>query len=181
MWGTSVDLSAALSGPVVPTGKRQRLAGDHDDPTDSIDIDADALDPRRALFCEFFSGEGPLTSAVLAAGVPARSPDDLAHGGTDFEHKSAVEEIRRELAELAASGVKLVVHFAPPCSTFSRARDRSSKTKLRSSDFPQGLPRHAQRTHSANLVARHTLDLAEGLARDCGAAVSIENPETSYL
>ena len=72
------------------------------------------LDPSRSLFCEFFAGEGPLTSAVAAAGVPTRSPDDLASGGTDFEDKHAVDNLRRELGSLAASGVRLVVHLLLP-------------------------------------------------------------------
>ena len=118
-----------------------------------------------------------MTSAAAAAGVPTRSPDDLATGGVDFENKEAVDGVRRELGELAASGVKLVVHFAPPCSTFSRARGRSAKTKIRSDDYPQGLPRCSHETRSANLIARNTLDLVEWLARDVGAAVSVENTQ----
>ena len=38
----------------------------------------------------------------------------------------------------------------------------------------------AERTHEANLVARHTLDLIESLVR-LGASVTLENPESSYL
>ena len=158
--------------------KQRRLA----DPVtrETADMEA-ALDERRYRFCEFFAGQGPLTSAASAAGVPTRPPDDLALGGVDFESKEAVEGVRRELGELAASGVKLVVHFAPPCSTFSRARGRSARTKLRSDEFPQGLPRCSNETRTANLIARNTLDLVEWLARDVGAAVSVENPKTSFL
>ena len=134
------------------------------------------LDPQRCLFCEFFAGEGALTSAMSKAGVPVRFPDDLAGGGTDFQDKHAVDELRRELGEVVASGVKLMVHFAPPCSTFSRARNRSGRTRLRSDEFPQGLPRCQEQCKSANIIARNTLDLAEWLARECKAAVSIENP-----
>jgi hypothetical protein len=139
------------------------------------------LDPQRYLFCEFFAGEGALTSAMSKAGVPVRSPDDLAGGGTDFQDKQAVDEVRRELGALVTSGVKLMVHFAPPCSTFSRARNRSGRTRLRSDEFPQGFPRCQDKCHSANLIARNTLDLAEWLVREGKAAVSIENPESSML
>ena len=137
--------------------KRQRLA--HHFPTEIADVSV--LDGSRCLFCEFFAGKGSLTYAVEAAGVPARSPEDLASGGTDFADKKAVDKLRVELGELAASGVKLMVHFAPPCSTFSRARCRSGKTRLRSTAFPQGLPRFARYTRTANLIARNTLDFAE--------------------
>ena len=177
-WGPSVDLSAPLCAPACST-KRQRLG-----PTAPVfepPVEVSVLDTKRFLFCEFFAGEGALTSAVTAAGVPARSPEDLAGGGVDFSDKSAVDALRPEFEELSASGVKCVVHFAPPCSTFSRARDRSSWTRLRSGAFPGGMPKRTPHTHTANLVARNTLDLAEWLVRDLGMAVSIENPERSYL
>ena len=133
------------------------------------------------MFCEFFSGDGPLSEAVRALGVPVREPDDLKHGGTDFSDAAAVAELRRELGELAASGVKLVVHLAPPCSTFSRARNRHPKTKLRTREFPQGLPRKMHLCKEANYIARNALDFAESLARDVGAVVTMENPESSWL
>ena len=141
--GTPVHLSAPSCDPTDVT-KRQRLGGDlpEADPPDS----EDALDSRRFLFCEFFAGAGALTSAVSAAGVPVRSPEDLAGGGIDFLDKSAVDALRDEFSQLATSGVKCMIHFAPPCSTFSRARDRSSKTRLRSADYPQGLPRFTSYT-----------------------------------
>ena len=91
-----------------------------------------------------------------------------------------MDEIHDELGSLLASGVCLMVHFAPPCSTFSRARCRSSATRLRTAEFPQGLPKRGWECHSANLVARHTLNLVEWLAKK-GAAVSMENPESSWL
>ena len=175
--GDSAVPSAALEAHIAPPRKRQRLSGD--DVSELVDR-AEALDPSRCRFVEFFAGGGVLTSAVSAAGVPVRLPDDLASGGADFQSKEAVLTLRQELADLAASGVKLMVHFAPPCSTFARVRDRSSKTRLRSKESPQGIPRLMARCRVANLIARNTLDLAEYLAR-LGAAVSVENPDSSYL
>ena len=175
--GDSAVPSAALEAHIAPPRKRQRLSGD--DVSELVDR-AEALDPSRCRFVEFFAGGGVLTSAVSAAGVPVRLPDDLASGGADFQSKEAVLTLRQELADLAASGVRLMVHFAPPCSTFARARDRSSKTRLRSKESPQGIPRLMARCRVANLIARNTLDLAEYLAR-LGAAVSVENPDSSYL
>ena len=81
-------------------------------------VEAPVLDTKRFLFCEFFAGVGALTSAVSTAGVPVRPPEDLAVGGIDFSDKSAVDALRREFEELAASGVRCMIHFAPPCSTF---------------------------------------------------------------
>ena len=177
-WGDSADLSAPPSGPVGDCSKRLRLA----DPDVSEKVEVNVpLNKARYLFCEFFSGKGPLTSAVVEAGVPARFPDDLASGGVDFEDRRAVDALGRELGELVASGVLLMVHLAPPCSTFSRARCRGSRTGLRSDDRPQGFPRLMAATRSANLIACNTLYLAEWLAKELHVAVSMENPATSFI
>ena len=175
--GTSADLSAPHSDPCDETVGSLR--------PDVIvpalkNMVHESLDSNYYLFSEFFAGTGVLTSAVAAADVPVRPPDDRATGGADFEHIGAVDGLRDELGSLLSSGVCLMVHFAPPCSTFSRARGRSSATRLRSAEFPHGLPKRAWECQSANLVARHTLNLAEWLAKK-GAAVSMENPESSWL
>ena len=138
------------------------------------------LDKTRFRFCEFFAGAAALTAAVDAVGVPVRCPDDLTDGGVNFLHLAELAPLRKELFSLLASGVQLSAHFAPPCATFSRARDRNDRTRLRSNACPQGFPRVADRTREANLVARHTLDLVEELAKK-GAFVTLENPESSYL
>ena len=134
-------------------------------PPTAVGVSTSWLPHSDYRFCELFAGEANLTAAVEAAGVPVRAPDDAATGGANFVHRADVDAVRTELLSLMSSGVKLMVHFAPPCSTFSRARDRSSATRLRSREFPQGLARLASKTHEANLIARHCLDLAEDLAR----------------
>ena len=61
--------------------------------SDDAALDCEELEPlgaTRFLLCEFFAGTGVLTSAVMAAGVPTRPPDDLAMGGANFEHGGAV-------------------------------------------------------------------------------------------
>ena len=134
--GTSTDPSAPQSDPCSGRVKRQRLFGL--DPED--ELMAEVSLEGRCLFAEFFAGTGVLTSAVSSVGVPVRGPDDVALGGYDFQYSDTVLELRREFGELAASGVQLMVHFAPPCSTFSRVRSRSKVTKLRTDEFPQGPP-----------------------------------------
>ena len=74
-----------------------------------------------------------------------------------------------------------MLHLAPPCSTFSRARDRSWKTRLRSKDRPQELPGYGPWCNSANRVARHSLELAEFAHEKLKASVSMENPHASYI
>ena len=185
--GSSAGLSASLIVAPHPTDESQRLAGvdlhAHQDSASSAPREGSNhrdLEYLRYRFCEFFAGDAALTSAVVQAGVPASEPDDIATGGTDFQQKSEVNLLLAELHSLLASGMSILVHLAPPCSTFSRARDRSTATRLRSAEFPQGIPRHAARSREANLVARNALDLVESLASK-GAAVSMENPESSYL
>ena len=67
---------------------------------EKIQPDDTPLDATRCLFCEFFAGTAVLTAAAVAAGVPARQPDDLAHGGTDFSQKGEVRILRDELLSL---------------------------------------------------------------------------------
>ena len=135
----------------------------------------------HCLFCEFFAGSAVLSAAVSAAGVPVRPADDVATGGSDLRWKASVDELKAELAERSASGTRLMIHVAPPCSTFSRARDRGSRTRLRSLDFPQGFPDRQHAVEEANVIARHALDLVEYVVRDLGGAASLEHPRSSYL
>ena len=136
---------------------------------------------QNVVFMEFFAGEAGLTHAVRQAGVNAEVPQDLAADGVDFSKEIELECVKNHLHELHASGYRLHLHFAPPCSTFSRARDRSWRTRLRSTERPQGLAGRGGQCRVANLVARNTLDLLEWSVRELGAVASLENPEASYL
>ena len=132
-------------------------------------------------FCEFFAGEGSLTSAVRNLGMHTDPPDDVQSGGTDFLDKKQVDALKEKLIERARAAEHLVVHLAPPCATFSRARDRSFRTKIRSSVFPQGLPSCRDQCKKANLVAKRAFELARWAADELDAMVSLENPAKSYL
>ena len=143
-----------------------------------------AKDPAakvQVIFCEIFAGKGVLTKAVEELGMKAEIPDDFQHGGTDFRESKQVDALKGKLATLAAKTNHLVVHLAPPCATFSRARDRSVKTRLRSSWYPEGLPGRQAQTKEANLIARRAFALANWAADELGALVSLENPRRSYL
>ena len=133
------------------------------------------------LFAEFFAGEGRLSAEVAKTGVPTWAPNDVASGGVDFTSTQAVEGLRAELLAWKQAGAHLVLHFAPPCATFSRARDRSRLTRLRSPSHVTGLPGCEAQVGEANLIADHTKDLAEWAAAELKAVVTIENPESSYL
>ena len=79
---------------------------------------------------------------------------------------------------------RLVVHLVPPCSTFSKARDRSVKTRVRSMDHPAGFHRFGKRNKKAmdaNIMARISIHLARCIHDDIGAHLSLENLDKSYI
>ena len=80
-----------------------------------------------------------------------------------------------------AQGKQVAVHLAPPCSTFSRARDRSKRTRLRSSTLPRGLDPQEDRTRIGNEIADRAFELAHWAADELGALVTLENPQSSYI
>ena len=93
--------------------------------------------------------------------------------------------MKEELQDLRTEGAALALHFAPPCSSFSRARDRARSTQLRSTTHPEGRPGldadQRRLVKSANEIALQTFDLAMYAARDLSAVVIIENPASSYI
>ena len=90
--------------------------------------------------------------------------------------RTQVEELKGQLRHHAAQGKMLIVHMAPPCNTFSRARDRSDRTKLRSKECPQGILPDEPSVVLANWIAQNAVDLAVWIYQDLGGWVSIENP-----
>ena len=135
----------------------------------------------QAIFCEFFAGKGVLSREVARLGVKVLPPDEVTEGGTDFGSKTQVEKLKEKLKELAEETAQLIIHLAPPCATFSRARDRSAKTRLRSNAWPEGLPGKQGRTRHPNLLAKRAFDLANWAADELNAWVTLENPRRSYI
>ena len=160
-----------------PTASLRRPSGPSSDSTSSS--------LSSLYFVELFAGEGTLTQAMRDLGIACEPPNDLAHGGTDFGSKAQVARLKSRLQVLHMSGKKLIIHLAPPCSTFSRARDRSDSTRLRSSSHPAGLawlqPDRLQITGEANRIAWLAFDFAAWAAEVLGAVVSLENPTGSYI
>ena len=106
--------------------------------------------------------------------------DEVTKGGTNFLEEGAIRQLQSELKKYIDAGQRVALHLAPPCCTFSRARDRSRKTRLRSSAFPGGLPRCSEQVKEANAIALAAFDLAVWAAR-LGILVSLENPRKSYI
>ena len=123
--------------PTLPPNDHQKAEG--------VSVNFNNEGGKDWLFGEFFAGEGGLTKAMKDVGINVLPPDELSAGGTDFSDNAQVEELKTKLWKLSRNN-RLALHFAPPCATFSRARDRSKKTRLRSSRCPGGLLSKRSRT-----------------------------------
>ena len=75
---------------------------------------------------------------MAAQNVLTSEPDEVTDGGTDFRSMTEIDKVKTRILELIGKGFQVLLHMAPPCSTFSRARDRSSATQLRSKEAPAG-------------------------------------------
>ena len=120
------------------------------------------------------------------AGVATLPPDEVEAGGVDFTSRADLGASRTKLKRLHDEGYQLILHFAPPCSTFSTARNRARRTQLRSNVHPGGLPGLAvaearSRVAEANAIALETFALAAWAHGELGAVVTLENPHTSYI
>ena len=82
-------------------------------------------------FVEVCAGRGTLSRWVARAGVSVEPPQDAGTGGYDLLDPAGREALLRRWKELLRTH-RIVVHFAPPCSTFTFARNRSGRTRLRS-------------------------------------------------
>jgi hypothetical protein len=144
------------------------------------------VSPLASLhFAELFAGEALLTKVMRKKGIACEKPNDLEHGGTNFASRIQVERLKAIFQLLRTDGRRLILHLAPPCSTFSRARDRSRATKLRSSLHPAGIPnlnKEQQATvEEGNAVAKNAFEVAEWASKSLDAVVSLENPASSYM
>jgi len=101
-----------------------------------------------------------LTHAASAIGVATQTPQDLASRGWDFRREEDIEATKAWLEHLAGKHGHLVIHLAPPCSTFSRAWNRSARTRLRTAAQPQGLEPLSAKVLDANVIAKASAELA---------------------
>ena len=164
----------------------------------SIIEPAVGADLARPFALEICASSARLTAALLEAGFEAKGIDyagnkdvpvapvvllDLT--STDGQHRPAQLVRHPRLA---------YVHFAPPCGTASRARERripglagGGPAPLRSTQFPLGLPnleadmpRAFRRVMTANVIYELVSRLAaELIARK--VPWTIENPEESLF
>lgn len=145
--GSGTDQAAGGPGPVDRTPEPGPIGRGRNSPAANA----------KFLLQEFFEGDAVLTQEVRAQGLTALPPEGLATGGLDMSQPAAVKLLCSRWKALRSEGVDLAVHFAPPCSTFSRARDRRKNTQLRSLAHPEGLRGAAAAVEVGNRVAEHTL------------------------
>ena len=158
-------------GSASPPSKRRRKA--------SAPV-TDAPSATRFVFVELFAGKGGLTKRVAKV-VETLQPQDFADDGVDFRDLQSVQTLWSRWQGLADQGMTILFHVAPPCATFSRARDRSHKTRLRSLAIPGGWYPDDIRTQEANLIAKHTALTVNCLVGRLGAAGTWEQPAGSYM
>ena len=129
------------------------------------------------MFAELFAGEGGLqdTLCEMRPELSAKKFDKIS-GGLDLNDDRQLALMTRQI------DVGIVwMHFAPPCSTFSRVRrtDVHGRCKiLRTEESIYGFGDEA--AEEANSLARRTFALAE-LQYKRGMYFSIENPWDSYI
>ena len=85
-------------------------------------------------FCDFFSGKGGVARAARALGFNAREWELLQGDNHDLTRRAVLSKIRFDIR----NDTILAAMLAPPCSSFSIARDRTMV--IRSRAYPWGLP-----------------------------------------
>ena len=127
---------------------------------------------------DLFSGAGGVARAIRRTGFAARE-FDVANGPEgDLTKRSVwrgiVSDVRR--------GFVLGAMLAPPCASFSPARDRTGA--LRSRDFPMGLPNLSEpdrlRVESGNACLEAAAKLLN-VFHSAGLPWILENPHASKM
>ena len=75
---------------------------------------------------------------------------------------------------------KIIFHMGTECTSLSRVRDRSVRTRLRSMTKPWGLDRNNPKVIEGNRLVIRTAHMVRWILSRGGAG-SIENPARSYL
>ena len=147
---------------------------------EEITTDTGAVNRNMVVFIECFAGKGVLAKAMQRVGFDTVT-EDLDNGGTDFADDQAVTRLWSQWTKWSEAGWQFVVHFAPPCSSFSAVRDRSRRTRLRSPAHPEGLDPTERITAEGNKIATNTALSIQYLVSRLSAVCSLEQPTRSYM
>ena len=157
-----------------------------------------AADDPRPFALEVCAGSARLSASLCRVGFRAFGIDYAANKdvpeGEVIEIDLTSEHAEELLMRLVGHPRLAYVHFAPPCGTASRARERriagmagGGPPPLRSTLFPEGLPdlesrlpRAARKVKAANLIYMLIAKIA-ALLTSRGIPWSLENPHDSLF
>ena len=173
------ELPAVASAASVPLPRLRKTArGGAARPGPSAPSTCKAKGLKGQYFADFFSGEGGVAKAARRLGYAAREWE-LSNGPS---YDLTLPQVQRRIRQDIQQGLILAAMLAPPCSSFSIARDRTSviRTKL----FPWGLPREQLseadwvRVQTGNRCFKAALKIISWLDQH-GIPWIFENPFTS--
>lgn len=131
---------------------------------------------RSGYFADFFAGNGGVARAARAMGFSTREWEILHGDSSDLTRPSVLKKIRADIN----SGKLIAAMFAPPCSTFSTARDRTRV--IRNRQHPWGfsdLPEYElQKIRLGNACFKATLKIIRWLDKHAVPWI-VENPHSS--
>ena len=151
------------------------------------------------LVLEIFGGSARLTRAFVEAGAEAFSVDWIRNSskpsGPTVLLDLTTDAGKQIIMKLIKERRVISIHFAPPCGTASRAREKpiSAALKaqgcvepkpLRNNQYPEGLPSNvgtdALKVGLANILYAFTAEMCI-LAHSLGILFSVENPANSLM
>lgn len=139
-----------------------------------------ALSLKSVGFLDLFSGKGGVSRAVRARGIQAWEFDVKNGDAFDLTNSNVLKNIERKISK----SMVVACMLAPPCSSFSRARDRTSV--IRTAQKPWGVPKHilsdadALRVQVGNRCVRAALRMIRALERHQVPWI-LEQPLTSRM
>ena len=147
------------------------------------------------IFVEVFAGSGNLSESVRNAGLSVRAIDSVSkrQSGVAIHTLDLTKSNDASiLLDIASNGMVASAHFAPPCGTSPKAREKPLPPEmahlrakpLRSEHEPLGISGidglDSVRVAAANKLYALTVVVATILLIR-GASISIENPSGSYF
>ena len=142
------------SGPMSTLGLMAHQPSMVPDPEEWAALAATIRRTGGSLFWELFSGMAVLTQAFVDEGWEVGPPIDI----NDCKAFNLLDPgFFTMILGLILEGHIAVLHLGPPCSSFSMAFNRFPSQRIRSAEYPQGLP-------GLNHVQQEKVDLGNTLA-----------------
>ena len=133
------------------------------------------------MFLECFSGTEVMSNEMRAAGYLVAPPVDVA---TTPEFNLLDPMFLMILVGLIKERRFFLIHFAPPCSSFSIALNSDPNTAVRSDEFPEGFPyltgRWLDKVVLGNALSDVTI-VAMTAQHETGSQGQAEQPWTSIM